>query len=148
MKSAGEAAGCALWRTFYVFELRSNWTENRQLAADSQQMKKCKKRKSERHQTEQLSHQDKVYTPHPGEHCPVALQRCSLFVIFHCCTHNPGMTFLFPSLFHKMASEAVYGRLKEIVACSTACGCELSRHILCAICQTLVPLEAFRKRPC
>lgn len=61
--------------------------------------------------------------------------------------YTPLLTFLFLSLFHKIASEAVYGRIKEIVACSTACGCELSCHILCAICQMLVPLEAFRKRP-
>lgn len=59
----------------------------------------------------------------------------------------PEWHFCFFPSFIKSPVKQFTGRLKEIVACSTACGCELSCHILCAICQMLVPLKALRKRP-
>lgn len=64
LNSAGEAAGCDLWRTRYVFELRHNWVKNQQPAADSRQ---TQMQRQEEQQMEQLSPNkgDKVNSPHP-----------------------------------------------------------------------------------
>lgn len=103
MKSAGVAQGELFGEHFYVFELRSNRTKKQQLAADSQQMKKkCKKRKSERQQTEQLSHQDKANSPHTLVNIVLWRYSGAASSLYSIVVHtNPRMTFLFLSLFHK-----------------------------------------------
>lgn len=56
LNSAAEAAGCDLWSTRYVFELRHNWVKNQQLAADA---RPTQMQRQEEHQMERPS-------PHKG----------------------------------------------------------------------------------
>lgn len=135
-RSAGDTAGCDL-STLCILNWDTTGFKNQQLAADSQQTQM---------QEWKLEHQTEQPSPNKGDEVDAPLRSLAWWTLsngpaslWYSILYTQPLNDCFLTPWIKSPIEAVYGWPTDI----PARGCELSRHILCAICQTSGPLDAF-----